>query len=259
MKIKEFIDNYENMVPLNLQDDWDNSGFQIGNRNLDLNGILLALDFSLEAVEFAMKNSLNLIFTHHPLFFGNIKNIDFMTKKGKAIELAVKNDILVYSSHTNLDYVEDGVSDSIANVIGLKNTIPIVTKDLIENSGLGKYSVVEDIEARDFIDSIKEKLGDTTIITYGDMEKRISKVGIIGGSGASEIQRAIELKLDLLITSDIKYHNAEFAVENNLLLADLGHYISEKFILDKLFKEFNKIDNIEIKKFYYDKSKRNFI
>lgn len=90
MKIKEFINEYEKVVPLDIQDEWDNSGFQLGNKENILKGITLSLDFSINVVEYAVKNSCNLIFTHHPVFFNPIKSLDLNTNFGKALEMAIK-------------------------------------------------------------------------------------------------------------------------------------------------------------------------
>lgn len=259
MKIKDFINKYENEVPLYLQDDWDNSGFQIGDVNSELKGILITLDFSLEAVEYAIKNSLNLIFTHHPLFFSTVKNIDFNTKKGNAIRLLINNNITVYSSHTNLDYIEKGVSNALSEKISLQTIGPIIAKNENNSIGLGKVGIINSTSAVDFICDLKKILNEDKIIVYGNIEKDISKIGLIGGSGASAIDTVINMNIDILITSDIKYHDAEHAVENNLILVDLGHYVSEKFIIDILFKKFSKEYNILIEKFYFDKSQRNIL
>lgn len=259
MKIKEFIKEYEEIVPLNIQDEWDNSGLQFGNTENDLNGIVLSLDFSINVVEYAVKNSCNLIFTHHPTFFSPIKSIEFNTNFGKAIEMAIKNNVSVYSSHTNLDYIAGGVSDALANLFDLENTKPIVPKDFNEKIGLGRFGTISSINGEEFLKLLKNRILEDNILIYGDFNKNINKIGFIGGSGASEIKEALKLKLDLLITSDIKYHNAEFAIDNGLLLVDLGHYISEKFILEELYNIFKEKLNIKIEKFYYDKSKRKIL
>ena len=258
MKIRDFINEYKKTVPLYIQEEWDNSGCQFGNKDDDLKGLAISLDFGIDVVSYAIEHSVNLIFTHHPVFFKSIKNIDFTTKFGNAIEEAIKNNIFVYSSHTNLDFINGGVNDVLSNIISLKNTKPIIE---IENKeiGLGRYGYIDSISIIDFINFIKEEFNEKTIISYGNLNKNISKVGIVGGSGASVIQKAIELNLDLLITSDIKYHDAEFAVDNNLNLIDLGHFVSEKFVLNNIYNIFISKYNFKIVKFYYDKSMRNFL
>lgn len=258
MKIKDAILQFEEFSPLKLQDDWDNSGLQFGNTDNNLKSIVLSLDFSFELVKYSIKMGANLIITHHPVFFNEIKSIEFHNNYGKAIELAIKNDITVYSSHTSLDYVNGGVNDALAKAINLYDTKPILEHKLDENIGLGRYTNIEKTPAKDYIRFIKDRISEDNIIVYGNLDKDIELVGVVGGSGASAIQKAIELNIDLLITGDIKYHNAEFAVENDIILIDLGHFITEKYIIEELLNYF-KDRGLEVNTFYLDKSLRKIL
>ncbi|MDL2310710.1 Nif3-like dinuclear metal center hexameric protein, partial [Peptostreptococcaceae bacterium OttesenSCG-928-C18] len=245
-------------VPLEIQEEWDNSGFQLGNREEEIKGILISLDFSLEVVNYAIEKNMNVIFTHHPVFFKTIRNLENGNKFNDAIIKAIKSNISVYSSHTNLDIIEGGVNDTLAKIIELNNIEPITSHPYNENIGLGRHGFVLPRKAENFLDFLKKRIDEKNIIVYGDLEKDIVKVGIVGGTGAETIENAINLELDLLITSDIKYHQAEYAVENNLILVDIGHYISEKFVINTLHDIFQnkEFKNIKIEKFFFDKSKR---
>jgi len=55
-----------------LQENWDNSGFQIGNLEAEIKAILLALDITIDSINYAVSNNINCIITHHPLFFEKI-------------------------------------------------------------------------------------------------------------------------------------------------------------------------------------------
>ncbi|WP_164995816.1 Nif3-like dinuclear metal center hexameric protein [Miniphocaeibacter massiliensis] len=261
MKIKDFIQFYESLVPVEIQEDWDNSGFQLGNRENDITGILISLDFSLESVEYASKNNMNLIFTHHPVFYKSINNLEKGTKYSDAIIKAVKNDISVYSSHTNLDFIEGGVNDTLANLFNINDINPIIEHYYNNKTGLGRYGYIFPLKGEKFINFLKNSLNEQNVIVYGNLDKEIIKVGVVGGTGAETLEKSVELNLDVLITSDIKYHQAEFAVENNLTLIDIGHYNSEKFVLDTLYNIFSneEFKNIIIEKFVFDKSKRKIL
>lgn len=258
MKIKDVLLQFEEFSPLYLQDNWDNSGLQFGNIDNDLESILISLDFGLELVKHSIEIGANLIITHHPVFFNEIKSIEFVSDFGKAVELAIKNDIVVYSSHTCLDYVSGGVNDKLAEIIGLYNTNPIIEHEFDQKIGLGRYAKIDKICVKDYIEFIKKRIFEDNIIVYGDLDVYIESVGVVGGSGSSAIQKAIDLNIDLLITGDIKYHNAEFAVENNLILVDLGHYITEKYIIEGLLNYF-KDKGLKVSSFYKDKSLRKIL
>ena len=78
------------------------------------------------------------------------------------------------------------------------------------------------------------------------VNKKVKKVAVLGGSGAFAIGSALAQNADVLITSDLKYHDF-FQAENKILLADIGHFESERFtknyIIDFLTK---KIPNFAV-------------
>ncbi|HOZ30958.1 MAG TPA: Nif3-like dinuclear metal center hexameric protein [Bacteroidales bacterium] len=121
MKIKELLNSFEEFAPLALQEDYDNSGLQIGNYGIEITGILISIDITPAVVEEAIKNKLNLIVSHHPLIFSKLKRINGNDYIEKSIILAIKNDIAIYCGHTNFDNVYRGVSAKICNKLGLSN------------------------------------------------------------------------------------------------------------------------------------------
>jgi dinuclear metal center YbgI/SA1388 family protein len=121
MKIREILSSFEDYAPLALQEDFDNSGLQIGNREAEITGILICIDITPAVVEEAIRNKLNLIVSHHPLIFSKLKKITGNDYIEKSIILAIKNDIAIYCGHTNFDNVYNGVSAKICNKLGLTN------------------------------------------------------------------------------------------------------------------------------------------
>ena len=123
LKLKDFIKWYEKLVPLELQEDFDNCGLQFGNLEREINKILISLDLDDNCLNKAIRENYDLIITHHPVIFHPLKSI---IKKENSVNTrlikAIKNDICIYSSHTNLDRMEFGVSYALASKIGLKNT-----------------------------------------------------------------------------------------------------------------------------------------
>ena len=71
----------------------------------------------------------------------------------------------------------------------------------------------------------------------------VSRVAVCGGSGAGLINAAVRAGADAFITGDIKYHSFTEA-PSSMLVADIGHYESEKFSLtvlyDLIIKKFPK-------------------
>lgn len=114
MKLSKIINILELLFPKNLAEKWDNSGLQIGDQNSEINKILLALDVNDSVVNIAVEKKYDLILTHHPFIFNPLKSINIGDKKGKIIKELIKNNINLYTMHTNLDVCSNGVNLALA-------------------------------------------------------------------------------------------------------------------------------------------------
>ena len=121
MKIKEIVSALERFAPLPLQDGFDNAGLQIGLTDAEATGALLCLDVTEAVLDEAIASGCNLVISHHPLIFKGYKSITGKDYVERCILKAIKNDIVIYSAHTNLDNAPGGVNYKIAEKIGLKN------------------------------------------------------------------------------------------------------------------------------------------
>ncbi len=120
MKIRQIINCIEDFAPLSLQEAWDNSGLQVGDYDREVDSALITIDVTEEVVEDAINNGEKLIISHHPLIFSGLKRITEDSSVERIISKAIKNDIAIYSAHTNLDIVKNGVSWKMAEKVGLK-------------------------------------------------------------------------------------------------------------------------------------------
>jgi len=116
-----------------------------------------------------------------------------------------------------------------------------------QNIGLGMIGELETARSeRDFLQMIKDNMQAESVRHSAYLHKNINKVAVLGGSGSFAIKNAIAAGADAFVTSDLKYHNF-FEAENRLLLADIGHFESERYtknyIADFLMK---KITNFAI-------------
>lgn len=129
MKIKEIVSALERFAPLPLQDGFDNAGLQIGLTDAEATGALLCLDVTESVIDEAIAMGYNLIISHHPLIFKGYKSITGKDYVERCILKAIKNDIVIYSAHTNLDNAPGGVNFKIAEKIGLKNVRVLEPKE----------------------------------------------------------------------------------------------------------------------------------
>ncbi len=146
MIAKEIISHIESFAPLALQESYDNSGLMVGNPSAEITGCLISLDITEEVVDEAKRNHCNMIIAHHPLIFGGLKKITGRNYVERTVIKAIKNDMLLYACHTNLDNVSGGVNRRIAETLGLTGlTILSAKKSVL--SKLSIYSPIDHAEA----------------------------------------------------------------------------------------------------------------
>jgi dinuclear metal center YbgI/SA1388 family protein len=98
-----------------------------------------------------------------------------------------------------------------------------------QNIGIGMYGELKkEMPTSEFLNFVKEKMNSGCIKHTNITKPTIKKVAVLGGSGSFAIQAAKSVNADVFITSDLKYHDF-FTAENEIILADIGHYESEQF------------------------------
>jgi dinuclear metal center YbgI/SA1388 family protein len=122
MRLREITAFLEGLAPLMYQESYDNSGLQVGEYAMEVTGALVTLDITEEVIDEAIRKQLNLVIGHHPVIFGGLKSITGRNMAERVVQKAIRNDVAIYASHTNLDVIRNGVSGRICEVIGLKST-----------------------------------------------------------------------------------------------------------------------------------------
>lgn len=153
MRLSEIIKKLEKAFPKDMAESWDNVGLLVGERNRDVKKIQISLDATEGVIEEAIKNKVDLIITHHPLIFSPLKMVNDSTLLGKKIIKLIKNDIALYSMHTNLDSAENGLNRYIAELLGGKES-KIIAEHYFDICKLGVYVPKENHQ--DIIKKVKE-------------------------------------------------------------------------------------------------------
>ena len=221
----------ENIIPRELSCDWDNDGVMcLPNGSKEAKKVLLTLDATYDAVDYAAYNGFDVIVTHHPLIFRPIKTVS----DRRFVDL-IKNDVAVFSFHTRLDAVEGGVNTALAEILGLKDT------ERFGDDGLGVIGNIAPTTDREFIKMAKEKLGSpkAEALATGVFVKRVA---VVGGDGEHYISAACEAGADLYISGRLSYNDMTDASFGGMSMAALGHFYTENPVLDKLEKMIKDID-----------------
>ena len=340
MKIKEFINEFEQIIPVRQAEDFDNVGLLCGNPDREITGILIAHDALENVIDEAIEKKMNFVFCFHPIIFSGLKSITGKNYVEKAVLKALENKIAIYAIHTAFDNDYFGVNYKICEVLGLKNQqvlmpkknqlkklevyVPTDSDEILRNAlfvagagnigfydecsftiqgdgtfrplegsnpvtgthnerenanevllsvifedykkhqilfamkqnhpyeevayqlislenenqytGLGRFGDLEtEMDEADFLQFVKEQF-DLKVIRHSSLiNKKIKKVGVLGGSGASGIKSALASKCDAYLTGDVKYHDF-FSAEDKMLICDIGHFESEQFVTQQLFE-----------------------
>ena len=243
LRVKDIIKLLEEKFPTSLAYDWDNVGLQIGDIMGEVKKIMVALDVTTPVVDEAIRKGVDLIIAHHPFIFSPLKSIDLKTPQGKNIQKLLKNDITVYTIHTNYDVAPGGMNDVLAKAIGLENVLPFAMIDDVH--GLGRVGKLkQSIEVSELI-QLMQKTFALNGMNYTTGDHLVETVAVIGGSGGKYIHEARAVGADVLITGDITYHTAIDAKEIGLILLDIGHYaeiMMQDAVCDLLKAAFEKVD-----------------
>jgi dinuclear metal center YbgI/SA1388 family protein len=85
-----------------------------------------------------------------------------------------------------------------------------------------------------FVEKVKEKLAVNTVRCCGPAQKIVEKVAVCGGRGASYMHQALLAGAQVLLTADVKYHEAQEALACDLALVDAGHFATENPVIQAM-------------------------
>ena len=338
--VKDIVAIVEQHYPPYLSASWDNCGLQVGSYHAAVTKIGVTLELEPEVIKQALNADLDLIITHHPLFFNGIKGINADTAWGQMIYQLISQNIAVYSAHTTLDAAPRGLNQHLAEMLGLQHIEPLFA-DLEEQlykivvyvpashvkevqqamaaagaGHIGNYSactfrtpgigtfrpeagsqpyigsagVMQEV-AEYRLETVVEKHGLTSVIvamqtahpyeevaydvfplinrgrTYsmgrkgclpqictlddlsgrvkqilacqrlkvvGNSQRQVERVALISGSGGSMLSRISPQLADVVITGDVKYHEAQEARLRGISIIDAGHQELEKHMIPLL-------------------------
>ena len=228
-KVKDIKNAIERLAPCSLAEEWDNVGLMLGDAEQYVSTVFICLDVTAENVQKAIDCDADLIISHHPLIFSPLKNILDTDVSGSIISTLIRNNISVYSAHTNLDKADGGMNDVLADKLGLSDVCHF------KDGTIGRIGELETpVELADFKDFVKNVLDCRSIRYVGTPDETVKTVAVCSGAGGDGIYSAYNEGADVYVTSDIKHHEAQLAYELGINLIDAGHFETENIICEFL-------------------------
>lgn len=225
--INELYRLLEEHIPAELACDWDNDGRMVvpcGEKKVEK--VLICLDVTESAVDYAIEGGFDCIISHHPIIFNSIKNIDSDNYLCRKLCKLIKNGIAVFSFHTRLDKVSGGVNDALADIFELKN--------IADFSDVGRMGECSPVSLGRFATLVKEWLNTDRPLVCVDSGRKVNKIAIVGGSGKGYLEEAYEKGCDTFITGEMPYNCEHEAKEMGINLICAGHYFTENIVCERV-------------------------
>ncbi|MBQ7543567.1 MAG: Nif3-like dinuclear metal center hexameric protein [Synergistaceae bacterium] len=232
MNVRELLEHADSFAPLSLAEEWDNPGLLVGSYAAEVRKIAVALDAVREAVIASADEGCNVLVCHHPLIFRPARRVTDDTEQGRTIIEAIRRNVNIIALHTNWDKAAGGVNDTLASLLGLKDTEPMDSFGVV-----GKLSVPMYRPA--FAEHVKVSWGLSHLDLYGQ-PARISRVALCGGAGAEFWREAKSRGADIYLTADMKYHDISDAVNEGLSVALACHGEMERASLPALAEKLSQ-------------------
>lgn len=246
VKINEIAEFLNNFAPSIYAEDYDNVGLLIGDKDKEINKIMITLDADEDVAKDAADKKCDLVISHHPLIFKPLKRVVNDNSVSKTVINLIKNDISLISVHTNFDSVKSGLCDLFFDKIA--DTKERVSIEGDEENGCGRIAELKkSSKLSEILETVKKEFNLSTVRYVGSEDNKITKIGVCNGGGADFIYSAVNQGADLYISGDIKYHHARFAYESGVALIEVPHYNAEiifcKYVKELLENKFkNKVE-----------------
>jgi len=239
--VGDIIGMIHRMAPPQLAEPWDNCGLQVGQTDWPVRRVWISLDPLHDVVEAACRDEAQLLVCHHPLLFKPIKSLDFATPVGAIIRMAAQNGLAIFAAHTNLDKAADGINAALARLLGLNDLRPLIApvgdlaKDTQNAHGLGRIGTLgQPRSLHELALAVKEQLGLPLVKVAGRRDLQVRQVGICSGSGGSLVPEFLAAAAQVLISGDLRYHDARSVEAADRGLIDIGHFASERIAIGLL-------------------------
>lgn len=249
MKCKEIMKVLEEHWPAGYALEWDNVGLLVGREEKEVTKIFVCLDVTEETLSQAVEWGADMIVSHHPLLFSAVKKITDRDFIGRRILKLVSADISCFAMHTNFDVA--GMALLNQESLGLLDSSVLMVTDKTQEQemGIGRIGRLEkEMTLRELAEFVKERLGISHVSVYGDLDSRITRVAVSGGSGKSAVKPAQAGGAQVLVTGDIDYHTGIDAVAAGVSVIDAGHYGTESVFIPYVTEKLGEwISEVEVK------------
>lgn len=238
MTVNELYSHFCALIPASLSAEWDSDGLQVcRDGGKAVSRVLLALDLTSDTADRAAAAGCDVIITHHPLLFRPLASL--RGDDGRQV-LAVRlynAGISSMSFHTRFDILNGGVSDILAEKLGLSD----VSHFGADGEDYGRIgSLPMPLSAHALAENTKKALA-APFVSLSDTGRTVCRVAAAGGAGKELIAPAVLAGADAFITGSVGYNELCAAREYGISIIEAGHYYTEAPALSFFEKELERL------------------
>lgn len=210
--------------------EWDRPGLQVGDPSEPVARVLVTLDVTAAVLDEAASVPATLVLAHHPLLLRPLHALTTSTAAGSLALRAARRGISVAAAHTNLDATDDGAgtSDPVVALLGLERVVPLCRPVVPGARAMGRVGdLAVPMTLHELAGRIARGLSASSVRRCGDGARTVRRVAVLGGSGMSAVPDALAVGADVLVTGDVRHHDALDALALGLAVVDAGHHATE--------------------------------
>jgi dinuclear metal center YbgI/SA1388 family protein len=223
-KLDEIVRRCQKLLRPETFSDWDGAvnGLQVENSG-EVRRIAACVDASLATIKLAVAAGADLMIVHHGLFWN--PTVPWTGPRREMLEILVKNNLAVYSSHLPLDaHPRLGNNARFCAALGFRNLRPF----FLEKGRHIGWQTRNRISRRDLVEKLAAVLGRAPLLLPGGND-RCERIGVVTGGAGGSLKIAAQEGVDTFITGEGPHWTYALAEELKLNVIYGGHYATETF------------------------------
>jgi dinuclear metal center YbgI/SA1388 family protein len=232
VRLRGLLERLDVEFPMTWAEPWDRVGLLVGDPDAVVERVFVSLDPTPSALAAAVAAGAQVLLTHHPIF----PDPDARLVPGPGMSgvpfAAASAGIALVACHTNLDRSAAG-AEALPAVLGLRVSGPLESSEGIDDAstrGAALMGRLCEAPAASTLDGlavhVSRALG-VSVRVWGDHGALVARVGVAPGSGRSLVAAARLAGCDVLVTGELRYHEALDAVSSGLSVIEAGHDATE--------------------------------
>jgi len=246
---EKFVHIVEQAAPMDCAYPWDNSGSTVRLSD-SVQKVLLTLDVTQDVIRQAEELGCDMILSHHPLIFREIKKLDIDDPITGLVLRTIRSGISLYAAHTSYDCAADGLNFALADALGMEEQEVFLPEECrMEGAGLGVMgNFSQEMDRESLLMHISEKLGQKHP-RFNAVDGKYSRAAVVSGACGEFFREAKQKNIGVLITGEAKYNHFIDAAQMGILLIEAGHYETERMFIQKMaahLTEYIKEEGIDL-------------